>query len=260
MNKKLLSLFAGSMLFVPTLVSAVGLGSVRTYSHLNEKLRAEIPVLSVKKKGRMTVALANSAEFSKRGVQRSDVLNQLNFSLVERGGRYYVNVSSKKQIAAPYLNFILSLSTPEGIVSREYAIFLDPASASTSKKKRPNKSSASHSPYRSKKTAHASRTKAKRQPVSNQKSSAGTPVASLKGGKYGPVRKGETLWSIASYTRPSTSVPVRDMVAAIKRANPRTLSRGLPAGVMLTIPTLSGHKAYAGGYAPLPKAAKQKLR
>ncbi len=127
MKKNLLSLAVGTMLFVPTLSSAVGLGSVRTYSHLNEKLSAEIPVLSVKRKGKMSVSLAPNKEFARRDVRRTKAIDSLRFSLVERRGRVYIRVSSKEQIIKPYLNFILRLSTPEGVVSREYAIFLDPA-------------------------------------------------------------------------------------------------------------------------------------
>lgn len=246
MKKKLLSLFASVLLVSPVVSFAVGLGSVRTYSHLNEKLRAEIPILSVKKKGKMTVALAPNADFAKRGVRREDILNELNFSLMERKGRIYVNVSSRKQIAVPYLNFILRLSTPEGVVSREYAIFLDPVSGrkvTTAAKAQSRQSIVSASPYR--KSFTSKRTV--------------TGVSGAKAGRYGPIRKGETLWSIAKHTRPSVDIPVADMMRAIRRANPRTLARGLPAGVMINIPTLQGYATYRGGYAPMPvKVTKAK--
>ncbi len=260
MKKKLLSLAAATALILPTLGYAIGLGSVRTYSYLNERLKAEIPVLSVKKKGRITVALAPNAEFAKRGVQRSDVLNDLRFSIVKRNGRNYVQVSSAKQIAVPYLNFILQLTSPEGVVSREYAIFLDPASVG--KKKRSNKRVRLASPYRSSAKAKPATT-----PGRTKQTSATTVQqmpridgSRLKGGRYGPVARGETLWSIASRTRPSESVPVKDMVAAIRRANPRALTRQLPAGAMLNIPTITGYSAYDGKKTVAPKPVKSKKR
>ncbi|PIE44710.1 MAG: hypothetical protein CSA45_05615 [Gammaproteobacteria bacterium] len=216
--------------------------------------------MSVKKKGRITVALAPNAEFARRGVQRSDVLNDLRFSIVKRNGRNYVQVSSAKQIAVPYLNFILQLTSPEGVVSREYAIFLDPASVG--KKKRSNKRLRLASPYRSTAKAKPATT-----PSRTKKASAAAlqqmpriDGSRLKGGRYGPVARGETLWSIASRTRPSESVPVKDMVAAIRRANPRTLARQLPAGVMLNIPTITGYSAYDGKKTVAPKPAKPKKR
>lgn len=251
-KKKLLSLVAATALIAPTLSYAVGLGSVRTYSNLNERLSAEIPVLSVKKKGRISVTLASNAEFSKRGVQRAEVLNNLKFSVVKRGGRTYVRISSAKQIAVPYLNFILQLNSPEGVVSREYAIFLDPASVG--KKKRSNSSKVATSPYHTSgsKAVTSSKQNTASQSIRNKsaqqrrQANLNVKISNQKSGRYGPVVKGETLWSIASQTRPSSRVAVSDMLEAIRRANPRTLASTLPAGVMLNIPTIEGYSAYSG--------------
>lgn len=243
MKKKLLSLIAGTALLVPSLSMAVGLGSVRTYSGLNQKLNAEIPVLSVRKEGSMSVTLAPNAEFSKRGVQRSDILNSLRFSLVKKKGRTYVRVSSTKRISIPYVNFILQLNTPEGIVSREYAIFLDPPKTSKRIKSKTRKTPV----YSKKKTNGQSKSVQPRTQRADRTASSRLAVSSSRGGRYGPVKRGETLWSIAKYTRPSTQVPVRDMVNAIRAANPRTLAGTLPAGVILNIPTIKGYSAYQGG-------------
>jgi len=78
----------------------------------------------------MSVSLASNEEFARRGLQRATVLNDLRFRLVERRGRVYVAVTSEKQIAVPYLNFILQLNMGEDVISREYAIFLDPVVSS----------------------------------------------------------------------------------------------------------------------------------
>ncbi len=259
MKKKLLSLVAGVAVIVPSISMAVGLGSVRTYSHLNERLKAEIPVLSVKQKGKMNVSLASNAEFAKRGVQRSDILNNLRFSLIQKNGRTYVRVSSTKQIAVPYLNFILQLSSPEGVVSREYAIFLDPTTAASIKKK----SSAKHVAAKPKHTSNRKKSSVARV-ASERKTKAKSPrvvksrlkISNPRGAKYGPVRRGETMWSIASYVRPSTAVNVNDMISALKSVNRGTLSRTLPAGVTIYVPTIEGYKAFPGGYAPMPGTVK----
>lgn len=66
-------------------------------------------------------------------------------------------------------------------------------------------------------------------------------VATAGGGRgtYGPVKAGETLYSIASATKPA-SMSVNEMMHAIKRANPRAFSsssmNSLMAGVTLVIP------------------------
>ncbi|PID65365.1 MAG: hypothetical protein CR977_01145, partial [Gammaproteobacteria bacterium] len=185
----------------------------------------------------------------------------LRFSIVKRNGRNYVQVSSAKQIAVPYLNFILQLTSPEGVVSREYAIFLDPASVG--KKKRSNKRFRLASPYRSTaktKLATTPPSRTKKAPAAAMQQMPRIDGSRLKGGRYGPVARGETLWSIASRTRPSESIPVKDMVAAIRRANPRALTRQLPAGSMLNIPTITGYSAYDGKKTVAPTPVKPKKR
>lgn len=258
MKNKLLSLVAVTALVAPTISMAVGLGSVRTYSNLNERLKAEIPVLSVKQKGRMSVSLAPNAEFAKRGVQRVDILNNLRFSLVEKNGRTYVRVSSTKQVTVPYLNFILQLNSPEGVVSREYAIFLDPASAAAPVKKKSTTKSVTAKKTSGKTRTSVSKATPKRpKKTSTHKVKSRLAISDPHGAKYGPVRSGETMWSIASYVRPSTKVGVNDMISALKSANPKTLSRTLPAGVVLNVPTIKGYKAFPGGYAPMPGTVKK---
>lgn len=56
---------------------------------------------------------------------------------------------------------------------------------------------------------------------------------------YGPVKPGETLWSIAARMNPDPSIPVQDVLKAIHRANPRSFDgsiNGLMKGAMLRIP------------------------
>lgn len=252
MKKKVLSLIAGGMVVAPTLGFAIGLGSVRTYSNLNERLSAEIPVLSVRKKGRMSVALAPNAVFAQRGVTRSQMLNNLRFSLVNKRGRSYVRVSSASRVKSPYLNFILELKGPEGTVYREYAIFLDPATPGAKKRK----------PVQPRTIKHSSTSTASKSSRTTPKSVATTPtklnIIKGKSGRYGPVKRGETLWSIATHTRPSANIPVREMIAAIKQANPRTLARGLKAGSTIVIPAVSGYSAYQGGSTKAPSVESKK--
>lgn len=261
MKNRILVLFASSILALPMLVQAVGMGSIKVYSHLNERLKAEIPILSVNSsnKGRVTVALGTNVEFEKRGVERSDILNDLSFSVLEKSnGRMYVEVSSSKQIVEPYLNFILTLNDGEGMVSREFAVFLDPAKPSFAG----NASTPPKSDSATKRSASSSQVKPKAATTAPKTVKKAAPPASKwqieteKGGSYGPVRKKETLWSIAKHTRPSEAIPVRDMMNLIMRANPNIFPsyqpQKMPSGVTLNIPKIKGYESYAGGYAPMP--------
>ncbi|MBS9777773.1 MAG: hypothetical protein KGV50_03310, partial [Gammaproteobacteria bacterium] len=198
-------------MLVPTLSSAVGLGSVRTYSGLNEHLRAEIPVLSVKTREDMQVNLAPNSVFAQSGVSRTKVIDDLRFFLVERNGRIYVRVKSSKQVNVPYLNFILQLKSAEGVVSREYAIFLDPQKPGKRKAKMP--AAKPLSKYSKRKHSNAVRpVPVTQQKVDNVHQIKNIETSNLSAGKYGPVRKGETLWSIASHVRPSEAISVRKML------------------------------------------------
>lgn len=68
---------------------------------------------------------------------------------------------------------------------------------------------------------------------------APAPVAS-SASEYGPVATGETLWEIASTTRPNEAVTVNQMMLALLRANPEAFYRdnvnALKRGAVLRIP------------------------
>ena len=78
-----------------------------------------------------------------------------------------------------------------------------------------------------------------------QPSSAG----SLSGNSYGPVAAGETLWSIATQARPSTSVSMAKVMEAIFQANPSAFAGSyetLKKGAVLTIPSAATMRATTG--------------
>jgi pilus assembly protein FimV len=67
--------------------------------------------------------------------------------------------------------------------------------------------------------------------------------------EYGPVASGETLWEIASATRPSDAVTLNQMMVAILRMNPDAFGDGnanqLKRGAVLRIPTVDEAQAVA---------------
>ena len=67
---------------------------------------------------------------------------------------------------------------------------------------------------------------------------APTPVVAP--GQYGPVRPGQTLWSIANSVRPDASVSVNQMMVALLRANPDAFAQDninrLKRGSVLRVP------------------------
>ena len=67
-----------TMLIVPVLAQAIGLGNIKVSSELNSPFRAEIPVTSLRKgdKDSFDVRLASSSEFAKAGLERGGSLSQ----------------------------------------------------------------------------------------------------------------------------------------------------------------------------------------
>jgi pilus assembly protein FimV len=67
------------------------------------------------------------------------------------------------------------------------------------------------------------------------------PSAPATTGEYGPVQRGQTLWSIASQMRPDAGVTVQQMMLAILRSNPEAFDgdniNRLRAGAVLRLPS-----------------------
>ncbi len=269
MKKRLLPLVVSCFVVVPFLSFGVGLGSVRTYSDLNERLRAEIPVLLVKKRGQMSVALAPDAVFSQRGITRGKDVRNLRFSLVKKAQRYYVKVSSIEPITTPYLNFILELSGEDGKTYREYAVFLDPASSGTKHtEKKQSSIVVSHKKVTDSSKRKTTSTKvAVRKNRNNtdrtntvkktKKRPANLPMVTGKVGQYGPVKRGETLTGIALRVRPSKKISVHHMIKLLEEANPR-LKYGLKADSTLKIPTIKGYSTYQASQQEISEDSQHK--
>jgi len=219
------SLAVGSTL--PLSVYALGLGEIRTSSALNESFKGEIELLSVEKGqlDTLKVGLAPAEVFARTGVERPFHLSQLKFkALRRRDGRAVILVTSEAPIREPFLDFFVQVSWPNGKLVREYTVLLDPPA--TTQRRAPQ--------------------------VKKAESTVAAPVveeetemryaAAVPGGEYGPVRPNETLWKIASRTRP-TGITVHQMMVALYRANPEAfLNRNinlLKKGRILRIPQIN---------------------
>ena len=216
---------------LPLSVHALGLGDIKTSSALNEKFKAEIELLSVKKGDldSLKVTLAPYAVFQRHGVERPYILSRLHFRPKRtKDGRAVIEVTSDQPIREPFLDFFLQLVWPKGQLTREYTVLLDPPVVT----KRHSAPVATASAGRS--TNRTTPTRQRRAPV----------VA--PGGDYGPVRPNETLWQIAERLRPA-GVSVHQMMMALYHANPDAFLRGninlLKKGRILHVPELDEIRA-----------------
>ncbi len=197
MHKAIRTLAGLAGLAVATAASALDpeLGTIEPRSSAGEPVSARIPLRGVtgEELSRLEVGLASRRVFERAGIDRQPELSRLSFEVVAEGeGAPYIAVRSDEPIDRPLLDFIVELDWPQGSLVREHTLLLEePTSAGT---------------------------------APAQAASRGSAAAGAEGGEpagpYGPVRDGETLWSIAERHRPDESVTIAQTMLAIKALNP----------------------------------------
>ena len=127
MRKHTLGLAIAGVL-APSLSFALGLGEISTNSALNQPLDAEIELVSTSpgEVGNVTVTLAPNAVFDQVGIERTAVLEQLNFTPTVVNGVPVIKVTSPGSIQEPFVNFVVEVTWPKGKLLREYTVLLDP--------------------------------------------------------------------------------------------------------------------------------------
>ncbi|WP_273151369.1 FimV/HubP family polar landmark protein [Methylophaga thiooxydans] len=213
--------------FTPLISHAFGLGKLELMSALNEPFKAEIDVtaLSPTDKENLQVKIASNDEFVKAGLDRSILLGQLQFDIVDRQGKTKILVTSTQAVKEPFLDFLLTATAGSGRLLREYTVLLDPPEYVMAETR--NKT--------------ASVLPASQVPETNTAStSTRTEYTTSSSASSYAVKRSDTLWNIALKTRPSSSNSVHQMMMALLRQNPHAFNHnnvnGLKAGVTLQIP------------------------
>ncbi len=271
-TRKLLGAIIAAALFIPETGYTLGLGEIEVNSALNQKLKADIELLSAVPEDTETiiVKLASRKEFARAGLDRPYLLNDLRFKSVVINGVPYINVSSSSPIREPFLNFLVEIDWPNGHLLREYTVLLDPPvfmtehnstaanvtpSGSDNSSFRPGLSGSNSTvPVVTPGTSVSSRPASTAQdqpntvsqvPSTNQTSWIPAPVIQQQSainpaaGSY-KIKTGDTAWSLADAMRPDQSITVPQMMIAMLRANPESFINeninGLKRGYILRIP------------------------
>ncbi|MBN4063833.1 hypothetical protein JYT79_03525, partial [Cardiobacterium sp. AH-315-I02] len=276
--RKLLGVVVAAALFLPDTGYTLGLGEIEVNSALNQKLNADIELLSATPEETETliVKLASRKEFSRAGLDRPFLLNDLRFKSIEINGIPHIKVSSGSPIREPFLNFLVEIDWPNGRLLREYTVLLDPpvfmsqqtsAAANITPANvtltsnapgfRPA-SGGSHNvipvvtPTVSVSHRPASAAQVPPAPVTQGESGAmsqanriSAPVVqqqrtvSQPAGSY-KIKSGDTAWRLAESMRPDQSVTVTQMMVAMLRENRESFINGningLKRGYILRVP------------------------
>jgi len=239
------SAVAAALLFITASSSALalGLGEIDMQSALNQPMNAVIHLTSAAGMdlSGIKVNIASAEAHARAGLSRSRALGNFRFKVEQDGsGQPVVHITSADTIHEPFLEFILELSWPNGHLMRQYTVLIDPPltmpatpaipAPPVSSTPMPRASVVTPARPRSAQAyAHA-------HPIQSPAQNGGQPATS-----YGPIKRSETLWSIARELRPDDSVSIEQMMLALQRANPNAFINNnvnnLKAGVTLQIPS-----------------------
>ena len=111
-----------------TSAEAAGLGRLTVQSALGQPLRAEVEVTSVSpdEAESLKARIASPEAFSRVGLQYKEALAGVRMDVENRGGRYFIKVTSSRPINDPFVDLVVELSWASGTFSREYTFLLDP--------------------------------------------------------------------------------------------------------------------------------------
>ena len=226
------------MLFASRVALALEVGVMEALSLRYQPLDARIALSDVQAgdlEG-MRVTLGSPAQFELAGLARPNYLKLLEFDVVEQDdGRSHIRVSTKEPIIEPSLSFLVNVEWPRGRIVRGYNLRLTAAAAGG------RSDSAAVSPALTEAPQPPEAAKSASDPASDSASEPQPSIRPAGAAAYGPVRRAETLWSIASRLRPDRSISVQRMMLAILEANPEAFVNGninaLRAGALLHIPS-----------------------
>lgn len=250
---------------------ALGLGRMSVQSALGEPLRAEIDVSSItpEEASSLRVRIAPPESYRAAGVDYSAILTSTKVTLTRRpDGRALLRVTSDRVVQEPFVDVILELSWASGRLVREYTMLLDPpgsrsAAATSTSAPQPISPAIAAAPIPPipQSPPPTPRAPTPRVVVPVQQAAAPapapaakavSPVASVAAGDEYRVRRGDTLYRVATRTQ-HDGVSLDQMLVTLFRTNPDAFigdnMNRMKAGAVLTIPAASEAKEVSAGEA-----------
>ncbi|KTT41698.1 pilus assembly protein FimV [Pseudomonas oryzihabitans] len=239
-----LLLSAATLTTTPQAALALGLGGITLQSALNEPLRARIELVNIgdAEAGDFRIYLASNEAFARAGVDRTQFVNDLVFTPhLRTAAGSYIEVTSRRSLIEPYLDFIVQLEQPGGKQLREFTLLVDPprnggtpASLASSAPARPAVAPAARPAAPAARPVERSSAPAPRPPEL-----APSPGLTAGTGTY-QTRPKDTLWNIAKRLGPMANRSAEQLMADLFALNPASFAnndpRRLKAGQTLRLP------------------------
>ena len=247
MNKSMkISGLMWGLLLASGVAQAAGLGKLTVQSALGQPLRAEIELLAVTKDelADITAKLASHDAFKQARIDRAETLSGLRFTVDQRtNGQPIIRISSASGVADPFLDLLIELNWSTGRLIREYTVLLDPVQdAKPAEPVKPAVVSESGRPAETRPMPVPAPVSEAAKPKTLPQSapSAESPK------RYGPVKAGETLSTIAGKVRPA-EVTLEQMMVGLYQTNKASFlgdnMNRLKSGQVLNVPSLNAAMA-----------------
>ena len=231
---------------------ALGLGGIEVQSALNDPFKAVIALTSATDNEieEIKVSIASPRSFQQAGIPRPLILSSFRFK-AERtaAGKPVIRISTRDPVHEPFLEFLVEAVWAKGRMVRQYTVLIDPpytmqatpSAPLTPVTRTPSAAAAAPEPAPVISTPAPTPAPAisapARAPVPVQAAPAARAPAS---DNYGPIRRNETLWTIAKRLRPDSGISIEQMMLALQRANPDAFIKNninnIKAGAVLAVP------------------------
>ncbi|MCF6225215.1 MAG: hypothetical protein L3J22_02780 [Xanthomonadales bacterium] len=218
---------------------AAGLGGIDLDSFLGQPLTARIQLIGVPADQVSTVSarLASAADYRVMGLDQNKLSVPLTFTPAVWRGKAVIEVRSVSAVKDPILQFAIDVSWQHGHLLREYTLFLDPPTVAVAPPRKASPAKSANKPS-SKISNTSSSSDAVKRPAVQTIITRGSQSPA---GEYGPVRSGDTLWTIANNWSKQSSASFKQVMIAIVRLNPEDFVNGdinrMHRGAILRLPT-----------------------
>ena len=223
-----------------SVIQAAGLGKLTLNSALGQPLAAEIDIVvtSSDDVSSLKANVAPREAFAQAGVNYESVLSTIKASVESRSnGNPYIRLTSPQAVNDPFLMILMELSWSSGRILREYTVLLDPVEANNQ-----NLAAASTNSTPAITTTRLDQEKtpvAEKDAKAENSSKRRNSSSGQTKNSYGPVKRGDTLSSIARQVSP-VGVDLNQMLVALYHANRDAFIADnmnlLKAGAVLKIP------------------------
>lgn len=222
-------------------VQAAGLGKLTLNSALGQPLAAEIEIVTTSSDdvASLKASVATREAFAQAGINYESVLSAVKASVELRSnGNPYIKLTSPQAVNDPFLMILMELSWSSGRILREYTVLLDPVETNTQNLAAASTSSAPAIVTTRLDEERTPSTEKDNQAVNSSPKRKNNATAQTKK-SYGPVKRGDTLSSIARQVLPA-GVDLNQMLVALYHANRDAFIADnmnlLKAGAVLKIP------------------------